>query len=158
MPVLVCIKISPLRKRILHHALWALLITPKTVFEYPITSGFPGELGPQPSIVFENVGVPTRAIALIVEGGGLFDGRRRWFDWSVTIIVLLELDAVVAHHSALVHGIQGSIIVDDLDVSASAIAEIVDMLWVECSLQCGKILIGLCLVWMVHDIRFLLYW
>ena len=113
---------------------------------------FAGVLGAQAAVVLQHVGITPSSVTLVVESGGLFHGRRRRPRRSVTIIVLLELYAMVAHHSALVNGVQGSIVVHDLSVSSTAVAEVANVLWIECALQGGKTLIGLCSVWVIHEL------
>ena len=58
---------------------------------------------------------------------------------------------MVAHHSALINLVQGSIVVCNLDIATTTISKIVDMLWVEGSLEGRKIRIHLRLVRTIHS-------
>ena len=53
---------------------------------------------------------------------------------AVTYIVLLQVDAMMAHHATLIRLIQGSIITNNLNIPTTSIAEIINMLWIESAL------------------------
>ena len=61
---------------------------------------------------------------------------------------------MMAHHASLVDCIQGAIVVGHLNISAASVAEIIDMLRVEGSLQGRQVRIRLCLVRMIHALPF----
>lgn len=147
---MVCIKISPFGLRVLNGANRTLGLAAQTVLEQPVVRRLPRVLRPVPAVVFEDVGITAGAVTLVVEGGGLFDGRWRGLRRSVTIIVLLELHAVVVVHSALVYRVQGTIVAHNLNIPSAAISKIVHVLRVECALQCGETLIWLYFIRMKH--------
>ena len=151
MPVLVIVKVGPLIQRILYGPRWALGIGPERGPKETITGHLYVVLGSVSAVVLEDVGITPRAIRHIVKRGRLLHGRRRIaLALTVTLVIPLQLNAVVAHHSSLVDLIQCSIIIDNLYVAAAAISKITTMLGIERPLQISQIPIGLILVRVVH--------
>jgi hypothetical protein len=150
-PVLVIIKVCSLIQRVLNGAHRTLTIRSQSAPKQSISGHLDIEFGPESAIVFENVGVAPRPIRHIVKRGRLLHGRWRIILVSaVTVVILLQLHTVMAHHATLVHLIQGAIIEYDLHIATAAISKIINMLGIESSLQICHIQIGLILVRMIH--------
>ena len=93
------------------------------------------------AIVHEYVGVATRAITLVVEGGGLALRTGRHMPINIDGVTI-EMLASVAH-AILKLRCEAAIVTDDLVVAATAITVIVYVFWIESSLHWRVALIRL---------------